>query len=308
MKGIVEEDLPRVRELLSRVFAASDYRHIERLGGLTNHTYRVLLESGDAYVVRLPGEGTEELINRADEKVSTQLACRLGIDARMLLFGAHGEKVSDFIEGAQTMSQEAFASPAVMEKAAEVLHTLHTCGEDTGVRFDVFDMASGYEAILSSYGVALFDGYEAVRNEVMSIRADVSHYGVPNVPCHNDPLCENWVLSSSGQLYLIDWEYAGMNDAMWDLADVSIEAAFTAEQDAAFLRHYFGRAPEYHETLRFCANKLYLDYLWALWGKARVPFDGEPMEQYGKERFDRLKRNLALFREQFPNSIVRGSK
>lgn len=303
MNGIIEEDVLQIKGLLSTAFDISDYQDIERLGGLTNHTYKITLENGTAYAVRLPGEGTEELIDRANEEISTKLACKLGIDTRLLLFGEHGEKITTFIEGAQTMSPKAFCDSNIMKKAAETLRILHTCGENTGVSFDVFDMAAGYEEIISANRVSVFEGYGEIKKTISHIRENVSAYGVSLVPCHNDPLCENWVLGRNGKLYLIDWEYAGMNDAMWDLADASIEAAFTEKQDAEFLHYYFGRTPEYHEKLRFCANKLYLDYLWSLWGKARVPFDGEPMERYGQERFERLKNNLQQYQKQFPDEV-----
>lgn len=292
-------DTRQVQELIFRVLGEADCQQIDRLGGLTNRTYKVMLGDGRQYVVRLPGEGTEEMIDRAKEKVSTQLACRLGIDTELLFFGEYGEKVSAFIDGAQTMSQEAFAAADIVKKAAETLRTLHTCGEDTGVSFDVFDMAAEYEAVISANHVALFDGYAKTKNSVMNIRQKTKPHYVPDVPCHNDPLCENWVLGKNGKLYLIDWEYAGMNDAMWDLADVSIEAAFTDRQDEELLLFYFGRQPEYAERLRFHANKLYLDYLWALWGKARVPFGGAAMELYGTERYERLKRNLVAFEKKY---------
>ena len=83
-KEIVAEDLQKVSRLLLDVLGVGDYKSIERMGGLTNHTYHVVLENGKEYVVRIPGEGTEELIVRSDEMVSTRLACRLGVDANML--------------------------------------------------------------------------------------------------------------------------------------------------------------------------------------------------------------------------------
>lgn len=299
MKEIAAADIPKVNSLLCKVMGASCYRRIERLGGLTNHTYKVELDDGQAYVVRLPGEGTEELINRTDEKVSTKLACDLGIDAEMLYFGEKGEKITRYIAGARTMSVNAFKNNDILHKAAEVLRVLHTSGVDTGVPFDVFDMAAGYEKIIRDNSVAFFRDYDAVKAQVMSIRNYVNQYEASAVPCHNDPLCENWVLGENGKLYLIDWEYAGMNDGMWDLADVSIEASFSKEQDEAFMRSYFGREPEHAERIRFYANKLYLDYLWALWGKTRVPFDGESMEVYGLERYERLRKNMSEFFVQY---------
>jgi thiamine kinase-like enzyme len=86
---------------------------------------------------------------------------------------------------------------------------------------------------------------------------------------------------------------------MWDLADVSIEAGFSDEQDRMLLQFYFDRNAEPEETVRFYANKLYLDFLWALWGKTRVPFDGETMEVYAQERYLRLRQNLREFIRKF---------
>ena len=105
-KQIVGEDLNTIGELLQKVLGKSNYTEIERMGGLTNRTYRVEFSDGERYVVRIPGEGTEELIVRSDEKTSTELACRLGIDAELLYFGANGEKVTAFIPDATTMSAE----------------------------------------------------------------------------------------------------------------------------------------------------------------------------------------------------------
>lgn len=295
MKEIVAADIPQIKKLLQDVLQVSGYTQLERMGGLTNHTYQVALEDGQIYVVRLPGEGTEELINRSDEKVSTQLACQLGIDAELLYFGESGEKVTRYIDGAHTLSASSFQNFDILQKSAEVLRVLHTSGADTKVPFDVFQMASDYEKIIRDNSVALFDEYESVKAQIMKIREYAASDEIASVPCHNDPLCENWVLDQNGKLYLIDWEYAGMNDGMWDLADVSIEASFTPEQDHAFLQFYFGREATQEETLRFHANKLYLDFLWSLWGKTRVPFDGEPMELYGQERYARLRKNLDAF-------------
>ena len=68
---------------LDEVLGHSDYSDVQRMGGLTNRTYCVTFADGSRIMVRIPGEGTEELIDRADEKVSTELACRLGIDAKL---------------------------------------------------------------------------------------------------------------------------------------------------------------------------------------------------------------------------------
>ena len=96
-------------------------------------------------------------------------------------------------------------------------------------------------------------------------------------------------------MYLIDWEYAGMNDGMWDIADVSIEAGFEVEQDMMLLREYLGKQPTTLNIMHLIASKVYVDYLWTLWAKARVPYDGQPMEDWAVERYARMKENIQIF-------------
>ena len=295
MREIVKEDVPKIEKLLSDVLGSADHTAIERLGGLTNHTYHVTMKNGAEYVVRIPGEGTEEMIVRGDEKKSTELACRLGVDAKMFFFGEDGTKLTEYIKDAVTMSGEALHDDARIEKVAAIFRTIHTCGEDTGVPFEVFDMAANYERIIENMNVPMFSDYAAEKARVMKIKDIVDREANPvRVPCHNDPLCENWV-ESGDRLYLVDWEYAGMNDGMWDVADVSIEANFEPEYDLKLLRAYLGREPDGADMRHFLASKIYVDFLWTLWAKTRVPFDGQPMEDWAAERYARMKDNISAF-------------
>ncbi len=295
MREIVQGDIAKVRALLSSVLRVSDYASIERMGGLTNHTYHVTLEDKKEYVVRIPGEGTEQMIVRSDERVSTELACRLGVDAKMLHFGADGSKVTEYIPNAVTMSAATLAQERHIRQVADIFKIMHRCGEDTGVPFEVFDMAAGYEKIIYDMNVPMFDDYSEIKKTVMAIKAEIDgKVSAKKVPCHNDPLCENWV-EGDGRMYLIDWEYAGMNDGMWDVADVSIEAGFGEECDAMLLEAYLERKPSVLDMKHFLASKIYVDYLWTLWAKARVPYDGQPMEDWAVERYARLKENVNKF-------------
>ena len=161
------------------------------------------------------------------------------------------------------------------------------------------EKVEGALKIIEENSVPMFGDYAQVKAAVMAVKAQIdSVCDIQNVPCHNDPLCENWVLSADDdRLYLIDWEYAGMNDGIWDLADVSIEGVFTPENDELLLTEYLGSKPDQNEYKHFLANKIYVDYLWTLWAKTRVPYDGQPMEDWAVERYARLKDNLRLFAE-----------
>lgn len=288
-REIVKEDIAKVKELLSNVLGTDEYTDLSRMGGLTNHTYKVTMANGEIYVVRIPGEGTEELIVRSDEMISTKLACKLGVDAEMLYFGENGSKVTRYISNAVTMSSESLKDPHRITQMAEIFKKMHSCGEDTKVPFEVFEMAMGYEKIIEDNSVPMFDDYKEIKAEVMNIKAEIdAAIDAKKVPCHNDPLCENWVVGDD-RMYLIDWEYAGMNDGMWDVADVSIEAGFDKECDHMLLSAYLEREPTVTDEKHFLASKIYVDFLWTLWAKTRVPYDGQPMEDWAVERYTRLK-------------------
>ena len=71
IRKIEADDIPKVKAILSKIFADETYIGIMRLGGMTNHSYKVTRKNGQEFVVRIPGAGTEELINRLDERKST---------------------------------------------------------------------------------------------------------------------------------------------------------------------------------------------------------------------------------------------
>jgi len=295
MREIIQKDLAAVDALLKKAVGKDNYNDICRLGGLTNHTYRVGFADGEEYVVRIPGEGTETLIVRSDEAKSTKLACDLGVDAKLLYFGEDGSKVTEYLKNAETMSAESLKDLNRIEQIAAIFNVMHSCGEDTGVPFEVFDMAAGYEKIINDMHVPMFADYPEYKEKVMAVKSVIdAARDIKKVPCHNDPLCENWVVSE-GRMYLIDWEYAGMNDGMWDVADVSIEANFGDDEDMLLLEKYLGHSPTVWEKKHFLASKLYVDFLWTLWAKARVPYDGQPMEDWAVARYTRLKENMNKF-------------
>lgn len=293
IRTIEKDDISQIRQLLNKVFNNENYKELTRLGGMTNRSYKVTKEDGTEYLVRLPGEGTEKIINRSEEKKSTELACRLEIDSELLHFGEDGTKIMRFIHNPQTMNEAVMRKKETIFNAARIFSKLHNCGEDTGVCFEVFEMATLYEKIIKENGVAIYPDYKSVKQTVMNIKESIDKMGFsPKVPCHNDSLVENWVLDSENKLYLIDWEYAGMNEAMWDLACLSIEANYNYENDKDLLFAYYDRDVTHEENRKFMAAKIYVDYLWTLWGLTRVPFNGVFMQEYADMRYARLKNNI----------------
>lgn len=260
---------------------------LERLGGLTNLVYR----AGDL-CLRIPGKGTEEYINRANEAVAAREAAKAGVSPEVLhADAATGVLVSRYVAGAETMSPEKFktrlGSPA---RAGEAFRKLHSSGAVFPFRFELFAMIDDYLRVLSTKDVALPAGYHDVVREADSVRAALAAHPIPIVACHCDPLCENF-LDTGDRMWIVDWEYSGMNDPLWDLGDLSVEGKFDAAQDEELMLAYFGRAPKPAERGRVVIYKAMCDLLWTLWGLIQLA-NNNPVDDfraYADGRFVRCK-------------------
>lgn len=260
----------------------------ERLGGLTNRVFRV-----GTKCLRLPGKGTEDYINRAVEAVTARAAAAAGVSPEVLHFDERtGVMVTRFIEGAETMSPGRFKTRAgAPARAGEAFRKLHESGVVFPFRFDPFGMIDSYLKVLSAKEVALPDGYGDVVGEAdRSVRAALNARPLPLRPCHCDPLCENF-LDTGTRMWMVDWEYSGTNDPMWDLGDLSVEAEFDATQDEAMIHAYFGGEPSAPERGRMVIYKALCNLLWTLWGLIQVA-NGNPADDfrlYAETRFARCK-------------------
>lgn len=282
------EDLSDVRALIDSIPVLAGSTGVPvRLGGMTNLVYR----AGDV-CLRIPGKGTEEYINRANEAVAAREAARAGVSPQVLHFDeATGVMLTRFVDGAETMSPEKFrtrtGSPA---RAGEAFRALHTSGAVFPFRFELFAMIDDYLKILSTKDVALPAGYYDVVREAESVRTALAAHPLPNVACHCDPLCENF-LDTGSRMWIVDWEYSGMNDPMWDLGDLSVEGGFDDAQDEEMLIAYFGGEPSARDRGRVVIYKAMCDLLWTLWGLIQLA-NGNPVDDfraYADGRFARCK-------------------
>ncbi len=286
---MITEDEKDIRALVPAIPALKNFAGpIERLGGLTNKVYRL----GDK-VLRLPGDGTAEYINRSNEALSAKVAADAGVSPTVLYADATtGIMVTALVPDAITMTPQNFASrlgsPA---RAGMALHKLHTSGGTFPFRFELFAMIDDYLKVLSGKTVTLPDGYHNVVREAETIRTALARNPAPLAPCHCDPLCENF-LDTGTRMWIVDWEYCGMNDPMWDLGDLSVEGGFTSEQDLEMLTAYFNTEPPQQDYARMTIYKAMCDLLWTLWGLIQHA-NQNPADDfwaYAVNRFERCKR------------------
>jgi thiamine kinase-like enzyme len=294
-----EQGIERARQALReiRMFWHLDESEIEvkRLGGLTNLVFQVD-HGGEQYVLRLPGKGTEEYINRDNEAVAAREAARAGVSPDVVhVDAAKGILVTHLVDGAVTMSPEKFRTiPGAPGRAGEVLARLHRSDAKFNFHFEPFAMIDEYLKVLSAKDIGLPAGYHDVVRNAEAVRAALAAHPLPLVACHCDPLCENF-LDTGKRMWLVDWEYSGMNDPMWDLGDLSVEGQFTDAQETEMIRAYFGGDPHPFDHGRIVIYKAMCDLLWTLWGLIQHA-NNNPVDDfwaYSVTRFERCKALMA---------------
>ncbi len=263
---------------------------VHRLGGLTNRVYAV-----DNYVLRIPGKGTEEYIHRVNEVVMAKTAAMAGVSPQVIYADAKsGIMVTRRVLGV-TMSPKRFKTDAEsVVRAGQALAKLHRSSAMFPSRFELFTVMNDYVNLLVTKDYALPDGYQGAVNNAEIIRTALAKHPAPLVPSHCDPLCENF-LDDGKRMWIVDWEYAGMNDPMWDLGDLSIEGAFTPQQDAALIHAYFAGAASAADQGRMVIYKAMCDLLWALWSLIQHANQNsaEDFAAYAANRFKRCNDLMA---------------
>ena len=270
-----------------------EVKEIVPVGGMTNKNYKAFVND-KAYIVRIPGLGTSSMINRRDEMINSKLAADEGIDAKILFFDEEsGVKIAELIEGAETLNPATAKKKENMELVVGALRTLHNSEIKMENRFNVFEKIEDYESLVKKVNGNLFEDYYEIKTRVLKLEKVLEDHGMEIKPCHNDTVPENIVKDINERMYLIDWEYSGLNDPMWDLAAHSIECDFSEDDEELFLNLYFNNLIEDKHKIRILGYKICQDFLWSIWTILKEA-QGDDFGTYGIDRYNRGKKNLEL--------------
>src|SRR4051812_42796585 len=238
--------------------------HLTRLFGLTNRVYAVEVE-GRRYCLRLPGSGTRAIIDRRVEETNARRAAAAGVAPEVLYFGADGIMLTAFVEGAEALTRESLGERAgTVERVAAALRNLHDRAEPFARIYDPLGTMESYLDLLSGVTSLPLDEARAGVRGVEAIRSVLASRPVERKPCHCDPTGRN-LLDEGEKVWLVDWEYSGQNDPVWDLAYFSIESALDAAGDLRLLTAYCGRSPTTVEAARVAVTKPVCEVLAAVW-------------------------------------------
>jgi thiamine kinase-like enzyme len=265
-------------------------------GGITNHNYRI--DAGaQSYVLRIVGANTGLLgIDRDNEYAANRLAGESQIAPQVVYFiQPEGYLVTRFIQG-QPIPPEEMRQPQVIRQVAAVLRQVHSLPPIPG-RFDAFRIVEAYTQVANRYGVDFPPNFTWLIERARAAEAALLHEPYQPHFCHNDLLNENFLFD--GRIRLLDWEYAGMGDVFFDLANFSVNHDFADQQDRQLLAGYFGAFDQRSEPsrtrwARLKVMRILSDFREAMWGLVQcgisdLDFD---FRTYADQHFERLTRNM----------------
>ncbi len=261
----------RADEAVARIslWRGKDVKVTSLSGGLTNENY--LVEAGgERYVMRIPGASTELLsIDRVNEVHNARAAASTGIGPAVLEHVPQADvMVLEFISG-PTMSAKTLQTASMVRRMAESFKRLHAAPRFLK-DFDMFRLIEDYLRIVDQHKVPIPADYRAWLPRLGEIERAVRVASLPNVPCHNDLLCENFI--DDGQyLRIVDYELSGNNDACFDLGNTAQEASLNDGLRAVLCEAYFGHLDP-QQLARMNLFALMSDVGWTLWGaiQARI--------------------------------------
>ena len=256
---------------------------VERLGGgLTNHNFKVAVD-GEAFVVRVGGKDTELLgIDRRAEHGAALAAAQIGV----------GPEVVAFVE-----------SENCLGRAARTLRLIHD-GPPVPGRFDSFRVVEAYRDTVVARGRDVPAEYADA--ETVAGRIESALGPREERPCHNDLLNANFI-DDGERIRIVDWEYAGMGDPFFDLANFSINHELSEADDRALLAAYSGESGD-ADHARLGLMRFMSDFREAMWGAVQqavseLDFD---FVGYADEHFRRLEATVESAR--FRDALDRLSK
>jgi thiamine kinase-like enzyme len=277
-----------VRE--SSLFAGETVQIRPLHGGITNRNYVVTTEAGE-YVVRIPGERTELLgIDRAYEAEAAGRAAAMGIGPDVLgLFEQVGTLVTELVEGHHL---EPVAFGERIGDVVDLVRRFHSSGP-LGGGFPIHRIVEWHARDASAHGVMAPTSYERLHQQSRRIEAAFAKAPMALVPCHNDLLPSN-VLFGAQRVWLLDFEYAGMNDRFFDLGNLSVNSALAHVDDERLLTLYFGRVTK-ASWARLQLMKMMSEFregMWAVVQQAISTLDTD-FVSYAKERLGNCERLAA---------------
>ena len=203
--------------------------------GMTNRSFLFRCK-GKKYIMRIPGEGTEQLINRREEaEVYGILKGKNICDDIAYINPENGYKITEFLEGARVCDAN---NEEDLKACMKKLRDFHSQKLTVNHEFDIFRQIEFYESLWDGKN-SIFRDYASVKKDVFDLKQYIDAQKKEKCLTHIDAVPDNFLFAADGQIRLIDWEYAGMQDPHVDIAMFCIYSLYNRDQIDKLIDIYF---------------------------------------------------------------------
>ena len=251
--------------------------------GMTNRSF--LFSCKDKkYIMRIPGEGTDQLINRRQEAAVYQtIAGRKICDEIAYINPESGYKITEYLEGARVCNAE---NEEDLQKCMKKLREFHGQKLRVDHSFDLFGQMEYYESLWEGTPSAYKD-YEKTKAHVLQLKDYIEANAGERVLTHIDAVPDNFLFveeNGKEEIRLIDWEYAGMQDPHVDIAMFCIYSLYKKEQVDHLIDLYFEGNCDDRTRIKIYCYIAVCGLLWSNWceykRKLGVEFGEYSLRQY----------------------------
>ena len=280
---------------ICRVFDASprDITHITVLKkGMTNRSFLFTCR-GKQYIMRIPGEGTDRLIDRRQEAAVYGAIRDLSLcDDVYYIDPANGYKITAFLENARVCDPE---NPNDVRRCMAFLRKFHERRLHVGHSFDIFGQIEFYEQLWKG-NPSVYADYRRTKEQILSLRPYIEAHAGEKVLTHIDAVPDNFLLTGD-DIRLIDWEYAGEQDPHVDIAMFAIYALYDRAQIDTLIDAYFPEGCPGEIRLKIYCYVAACGLLWSNWCEYKRQL-GVEFGEYSLRQYRYAKDFYRIFRAE----------
>lgn len=252
--------------------------------GMTNRSFLFSCK-GKKYIMRIPGEGTDRLIDRRQEALVYQTIREKGLcDEITYLDPENGYKITGFLEDARVCDPQ---DPDDTRRCMQRLRAFHEMRLTVGHDFDIFGQIEFYEHLWAGMPSAYRD-YPRTKEQVLSLKTYIDAHAKDKVLTHMDAVPDNFLFVKNADgtedILLIDWEYAGMQDPLVDVAMFCIYSLYDREQTDDLIDAYFPEGCRRQDRILIYCYIAACGLLWSNWCEYKrtlgVEFGEYSLRQY----------------------------
>lgn len=264
--------------------------------GMTNHSYRFTCK-GSTYILRIPGEGTVNVISRPQEASVYRAIAGTGIcDDVVYLNPGNGLKVTKYLDGVRTCDPYNVDD---LEKSMTLLRRFHNIGLQVDHYFDIYGNINFYESLWEG-SPSVFPDYAETKANILSLQSYVESRRGPLCLTHIDAVPDNFLFHPRDgveNLQLTDWEYSGMQDPHVDIAMFCLYSMYDRDNVDRLIDIYFeGNCP--HETrIKIYCYIASCGLLWSNWSEYKRKL-GVNYDEYGKSQYNYAREYYEIVRKE----------